>query len=111
MSPNVTEVTQHIKASDMHAFGVTAFEVLTGRPPFYEINEISATYLMLSGSRPPRPDHHKVSDPVWRMIQSCWNPVASRRMPIKEVVTLLEAELSGIPTPDAWRHCWNILSD
>ncbi|KAF9645687.1 kinase-like protein [Thelephora ganbajun] len=110
MSPNVTEVIRHTKASDMYAFGVTAFEVLTGRPPFHEMTEISATYLMLSGSRPPRPDHHKVSDSVWRMIQSCWNPVASRRMPIGEVVTLLEAELSRTPTPYVWRPCWNVLN-
>lgn len=54
---------------------------------------------MLNGSIPSLPDRHEVSDLVWGMIQSCWNPVESSRMLIEEVVTLLEAELSRLPTP------------
>ncbi|KAF9647214.1 kinase-like protein [Thelephora ganbajun] len=97
--PNGSDSTLPTKASDLHSFGVMAFEILTGRPPFDGMTEIAVAYLMLRGDRPPRPDHHKVSGSVWQMIQSCWNPVASRRMPIEEVVTLLEVELSRIPTP------------
>ena len=53
---------------------------------------------MLSGARPSRPDNREVSDLVWRIIEGCWHSVASRRMPIEEVVPLLEAEQSHIPT-------------
>ena len=56
---------------------------------------------MLTGSRPPRPDHHEVSDPVWGMIESCWHNVASRRMPMEEVVDTLGEELNRISSPSA----------
>ena len=70
-----------------------SIQVLTGRPPFFEMTEIAATYSMLSGARPPRPNHHEVSDRIWSMVERCWHTVPSRRMSIEEVVGLLEAEL------------------
>ena len=102
-----------IKAIDMYSFGVTAYEVrsdsfgciirtahptqvLVGKPVFGEMSEITATHLMSSGSRPRRPDQKEVSKVVWQVIQSCWDPLASRRMRIDEVVTLLESELGRI---------------
>ena len=33
---------------------------------------------------------------MWRMIQSCWDPVVSKRMAIEEAVVLLEEELGRI---------------
>ncbi|KAF9649159.1 hypothetical protein BDM02DRAFT_3186563 [Thelephora ganbajun] len=73
MLSNVPDSTHPTKASDMYAFGVITFEVLTGRPPFYGMIEIAAAYSMLNGNRPPRPDHREVSDRVWYMIERCWN--------------------------------------
>ena len=71
-------------------------QILTGRPPFPGMTKIVATYSMLNGDRPPQPSHHEVSGLMWRMIQVCWNPVASRRMAIEEAVALLEEELGRI---------------
>jgi hypothetical protein len=64
-----------------------------GRPPFFEMTEVAATYSMLSGARPPRPNHHEISDRVWYMIERCWHIVPSKRMSVEEVVDLLEAEM------------------
>jgi hypothetical protein len=78
-------------------YGIVQFthsrQVLTGRPPFFEMTEIAATYTMLNGTRPSRPNHHEVSDRIWRMIERCWHTVPSRRVSAGEVVELLEAEL------------------
>ena len=82
-------------------------QVFTGQPPFFGLSEIARTYSMLNGSRPSRPDCCEVSDLVWRVIEGCWNPDASRRMEIEEVVTLLE-ELSRILSPRVQRTCWKV---
>lgn len=99
---------------DMYAFGVMAWEVrkhlnssgifqsahsrqvLTGRPPFSEMTDIAAKYLMFNGTRPPRPHHGAISDRVWHMIECCWHNVPSERMSAEEVVNLLGKELGGM---------------
>lgn len=72
-------------------------QILTGRPLFPNVNGMAAADLMVNGSRPSRPDHSEVSDPLWRMIKGCCHKVVSRRMSIGEVVTLLDAELNRTP--------------
>lgn len=70
-------------------------QVLTGHPPFFNMTEITATYSMLNGDRPPRPNlNHDISDRVWRMIEQCWHGVPSKRLSAGEAVKLLETELS-----------------
>ncbi|KAF9645215.1 kinase-like protein [Thelephora ganbajun] len=91
MSPSVPNSTNPTKASDMYSFGVTAFEILTGRPPFYGMTEIAAAYSMLTGDRPSQPDNHEISDRLWDMIERCWDSMPSKRMSVGEVVGLLEA--------------------
>jgi hypothetical protein len=71
-------------------------QILTGRPPFFKMTEVATMYAMLDGARSSRPDNHEFSDTVLRIIENCWHSVASRRMPIEEVVSLLEAERSRI---------------
>lgn len=121
-SQNPTEPTRPTKASDMYAFGVVAWEVraicpgasnpltresrqiITGRPPFSEMTEIVATYSMLNGARPPRPNHHEISDRVWYMIERCWHNTPSQRMSAGEAVNLLETELRHTPHSRTLTH-------
>ncbi|KAF9644638.1 hypothetical protein BDM02DRAFT_3102592, partial [Thelephora ganbajun] len=53
---------------------------------------IAAAYSMLRGDRPPRPNHHGISDPLWDMIERCWDSVPSKRMSVAEVLNLLGTE-------------------
>lgn len=57
---------------------------------------ITSPRSVIRGPRPPRPVHREISDPIWRVIESCWHDVASMRMLVGEVVDLLEAELRYI---------------
>jgi hypothetical protein len=73
-------------------------QVLIGRPPLFEMSEVAAMCSMLDGAMPPRIDNPNVSDLIWRIIEGCWHTVASRRISVEEVVSLLEMEQSRIPT-------------
>ena len=68
-----------------------------GRRPFSELSGIAARHSMLTGHRPPRPNHPEISDRRWYMIERCWHVVPSQRMPIGEAVSLLETELGHAP--------------
>ena len=50
---------------------------------------------MLSGRRPPRPEHPELSERVWKMIEGCWKINPAQRMVITEVVTNLDAEVNA----------------
>jgi len=86
-------------------YGVVQFahssQVFTGRPPPPDPAGTAPARSTTSGPRLSRPIHHEVSDIVWRIIESCWHSVASRRMAVGEVVKLLEAELSHISASGA----------
>ena len=70
-------------------------QVFSGRSPFYDMNRIAGNSLMLEGHRPGRPDHPKLSDRMWELIQNCWNVDPAQRKTITEIVADLEAELAG----------------
>ena len=59
---------------------------------------------MSNGRRPARPDHHEVSDHVWKMIEGCWKNDPAKRKTMTEVVTILEAELNTISPNDELPH-------
>ena len=112
MSPNAADPIHPTKASNMFAFGVMAFEVrkiylhgmvsthsrqvLTGSPLFSEMTEIAATYSILSGIRPLRLNHHEIPDPLWRMMEGCWQSEPSKRMSVGETLNILEMELRRV---------------
>ncbi|KAF9779523.1 kinase-like domain-containing protein [Thelephora terrestris] len=101
LAPDVTDSTQPAEASDVYAFGVMAFEILTGHPPFFELTGIAARYSMLKGNRPPRPSRQEISDRLWYMVERCWHAVPTQRISIGELVDLLETELRHLSNPQA----------
>ena len=60
---------------------------------FPNLSYHTVVYLMLEGSRPPRPDDPELSDRVWDMINLCWESTPSQRITIADVVYVLETEL------------------
>ena len=68
-------------------------QVLTEHLPIPEPIETAAVHSMLTGDRLNRPNHNKISDAMWHMVEQCWHRVPSQRMSIEEVVRLLSAEL------------------
>jgi len=70
------------------------FQIFTGQVPFSDEGWIAGVHSMLSGRRPPRPNHPELSDHVWGVIRGCWECVPSQRRRIAEVVAALDADLN-----------------
>lgn len=79
------------KAIDIYAFGMLAYEVFSGRVPFYDRRTAAAVFAVITtNERPPRPAHQELSDELWEMIEKCWQKDPSQRPAIQEIVVFLE---------------------
>ncbi|KAF9644609.1 kinase-like protein [Thelephora ganbajun] len=79
------------KASDIYSFGMLAFEIFSGRVPFYDRTDTAAVVTVITtDERPSRPAHQQLFDQLWEMMETCWRKDPSQRPTIVEVVTFLE---------------------
>ncbi|KAF9648297.1 kinase-like protein [Thelephora ganbajun] len=64
------------KKSDIYAFGVVTYQVITGQQPFPGVKDSVIIYNVVTGERPSRPPgtNEWVSDDVWNFISRCWSP-------------------------------------
>ncbi|KAL2915698.1 U1 snRNP protein [Polyrhizophydium stewartii] len=76
--------------SDVFSFAMTAIEILTGNAPFEEEhNDGIVQDWIEEGERPYRPDG--VPDPLWSLLEDCWDQDAAARPTFREVVKRLES--------------------
>ncbi|KAL2918541.1 hypothetical protein HK105_201942 [Polyrhizophydium stewartii] len=79
--------------SDVFAFGMTAFEILTGEAPFVELQTDKAVVdAIRQGKRPARPGG--VPDAVWQVLEACWRDDPLERPTFAEIMRHL-----GEPAP------------
>jgi len=76
--------------SDVYAFGVTVWEIFTGKVPFDDFQHDAAVMnRVLKGLRPPRPtspESHGLDDNVWQLIQRCWHHDWRQRPDFRSVI-------------------------
>lgn len=80
------------KRSDCYALGMTIYEVLSGRIPFYRHGNLIAILVILQGEFPERPqgtDGAWFTDEVWGILERCWNPTPGERPEIEDVLQCL----------------------
>ncbi|KZT57396.1 kinase-like protein, partial [Calocera cornea HHB12733] len=69
--------TSRTPASDMYSFGMTIYEIYSGRQPFHESNDLQALLAALSGRRPSHPGEDAVrrglSASLWEFVSQCWS--------------------------------------
>jgi len=64
------------KESDVYAFGVVTYQVITGQQPFPGAKDGVIIYNVVTGERPGRPagPNEWISDDVWNFVSRCWSP-------------------------------------
>jgi serine/threonine protein kinase len=79
--------------ADVYSFGMTCYEILTGRSPFYDknLNDYDA---VLSGGRPELPANVPLG--LREIIQDCWDENPNVRPTFGEIKTLLKNKYKEI---------------
>ncbi len=90
MAPEVIELKGVTTAADIWSLGCTIIELLTGKPPYYDMLAMSAMFRIVEDDCPPIPE--KCSDGLRDLLMQCFNKDPAKR-PSAE--TLFEHEWIG----------------
>ncbi|KAG6329787.1 hypothetical protein ID866_9302, partial [Astraeus odoratus] len=102
MSPERIESDGEISApADVWAFGMTALELFTSRPPFPDIHHTTAVITRILQRPPDRPGDEstwcRMTDQWWHACSSCWVRDVSSRPTISTVLEQIERIESPSP--------------
>ena len=89
------------KKADIYAFGMTAYQVLTGNRPFHPVRKAGIIRAVISGERPAKPENAEeigMTDTVWNLLQECWQEDRTKRPDIVQVTRRIY-DLVRPPTP------------
>lgn len=98
----ISNECQHTKASDVFALGMTIYEVLTGKVPYFEIKDVAPVILrIIQRGTPTRPvtipDDHESGDLIWDLFTLCWKYAPEERPSAGKVAEVMKTiPLNGI---------------
>ncbi|KAF9648289.1 kinase-like protein [Thelephora ganbajun] len=80
------------KKSDVHAFGMVMYQVITGQQPFPGARDGMIIYSVATGERPDRPPdpNEWLSDDLWDLISRCWSPSRDSRPDVNFAMSVLD---------------------
>ena len=77
------------KEADIYALGMTVYQVLTGKCPFFPMREAEVTHAVALGERPRKPENAEsigMTGVVWDLLRECWKENRTTRPTIVEVL-------------------------
>ena len=95
------EKTGPSKEADVYAFGMTMYQVLTGKRPFRPMRKAGIIRAVISGERPAKPENAEeigMTDALWNLLRDCWQEDRITRPDIFDVFRRIDSQL---PTPDS----------
>jgi len=86
------------KHSDIYSFGGIMLQVLTGKMPYYYLNEAAVIQRIGNGIKPLRVRYPVVSDKYWHFLRTCWSDAIESRPTVGEVVEWIGDEFDSLGT-------------
>ncbi|CAM6057408.1 unnamed protein product [Sphagnum tenellum] len=94
---SLKEPTYTAKA-DVYSFGMTCYEILTGKTPFSGLQPSAVYGKVLAGERPKLPGH--IDTRLSSLIQMCWDTDAEKRPTFSEICSCLQTlKVSQLQNP------------
>ncbi|KZT57402.1 kinase-like protein, partial [Calocera cornea HHB12733] len=86
--------TSRTPASDVYSFGLTIYEIYSGRVPFYGLGNIEASMAAVGGKRPPHPGddatRRGLTPRLWTYITRCWEAQPASRPGLADLAQYLD---------------------
>jgi len=83
-APEVINTQPYDFTCDIWSLGCMAIELVSGKPPFDDLNDISCLYKMAEGNPPPFPEN--ISDNCRDFLEKCLVKESTKRTPVKELL-------------------------
>ncbi|RHZ78472.1 hypothetical protein Glove_164g36 [Diversispora epigaea] len=84
IAPEVLSGEEYTKAADVYSFGIIAYEMVTGFPPYPDIpHDLDLAMKICNGLRPKIPFH--IPKLITRMIMRCWDARVTYRPTFEEL--------------------------
>src|SRR6266487_813199 len=89
VDPEILRGREYTQASDIYGFGIIAYEVCTGLPPYHDIShEEPLAVRICQGLRPK--SNYKIPQLILDIIKQCWDANPLKRPKAEELKELLK---------------------
>ncbi|POG67873.1 kinase-like domain-containing protein [Rhizophagus irregularis DAOM 181602=DAOM 197198] len=88
VAPEVLKGKEYTQESDIYAFGIIAYEVCTGLPPYHDIAHDKILAISICQGHRPK-SNYKIPQLISDIIKQCWDAVPLKRPKTRELCDLV----------------------